>query len=170
MMENHGFAQVISNANMPFTNKYAQKVNSARKYFAVGHPSLTNYLEVVGGSNFGIRDDNSIKYENESEPPLFEMGNSFGGAAGNFGNGAIHSVGASYHPGPADIEVCTAIGIFMSAGLTPVILNLCMIAGALWLSKHLQTPILALGIATVSAFFAVTATRSVPFTSARRTP
>ena len=35
--------------------------------------------------------------------------------------------------------------------LTPVILNLCMIAGALWLSKHLQTPILALGIAIFAA-------------------
>lgn len=64
MMENHGFAQVIGNANMSFTNKYAQKVNSARKYFAVGHPSLTNYLEVVGGSNFGIRDDNSPDWHN----------------------------------------------------------------------------------------------------------
>jgi len=39
MMENHGFAQVIGNANMPFTNKYALKVNSARNYFAVGGPT-----------------------------------------------------------------------------------------------------------------------------------
>ena len=29
--------------------------------------------------------------------------------------------------------------------LTPVIMNLCMIAGALWLSRRLQTPILAMG-------------------------
>ena len=35
--------------------------------------------------------------------------------------------------------------------LTPVILNLCMIAGALWLSKWLQTPILALGWAILAA-------------------
>jgi phosphatidylinositol-3-phosphatase len=69
MMENHGFAQVIGNQNMPFTNKYAQKVNSARKYFAVGHPSLTNYLEVVGGSNFGIRDDNSPDWHNPTCTP-----------------------------------------------------------------------------------------------------
>jgi hypothetical protein len=68
-MENHGFGQVIGNANMPFTNKYAQKVNSARKYFAVGHPSLTNYLEVVGGSNFGIRDDNSPDWHNSTCTP-----------------------------------------------------------------------------------------------------
>ncbi|ODT91091.1 MAG: murein biosynthesis integral membrane protein MurJ, partial [Rhodanobacter sp. SCN 67-45] len=35
--------------------------------------------------------------------------------------------------------------------LTPVILNLCMIAGALWLSKKLQTPILAMGWAILAA-------------------
>ena len=35
--------------------------------------------------------------------------------------------------------------------LTPVILNLCMIAGALWLSPRLQTPILALGWAILIA-------------------
>ena len=35
--------------------------------------------------------------------------------------------------------------------LTPVILNLCMIAGALWLSKWLETPILALGWAILAA-------------------
>jgi phosphatidylinositol-3-phosphatase len=34
-------------------------VNYATNYFAVGHPSLTNYLEIVGGSNFGVRTDNS---------------------------------------------------------------------------------------------------------------
>ncbi len=35
--------------------------------------------------------------------------------------------------------------------LTPVILNLCMIAGALWLAPHLQVPILALGWAVLIA-------------------
>jgi hypothetical protein len=34
-------------------------VNLATNYFAIGHPSLTNYLEVVGGSNFGVRSDNA---------------------------------------------------------------------------------------------------------------
>jgi len=29
--------------------------NTATSYFAVAHPSLTNYLEVVGGSNFGVQ-------------------------------------------------------------------------------------------------------------------
>jgi len=69
MMENHAYKQVIGNPNMPFTNKYARSVNSARNYFAVGHPSLTNYLEVVGGSNFGVRDDNSPDWHNSACTP-----------------------------------------------------------------------------------------------------
>jgi hypothetical protein len=69
MMENHAYKQVIGNPNMPFTNQYANSVNSARDYFAVGHPSLTNYLEVVGGSNFGIRDDNSPDWHNSACTP-----------------------------------------------------------------------------------------------------
>ncbi|MRT95153.1 lipid II flippase MurJ, partial [Xylella fastidiosa] len=35
--------------------------------------------------------------------------------------------------------------------LTPVILNLCMISGALWLARLLQVPILALGWAVLAA-------------------
>jgi hypothetical protein len=61
MMENHSFGQVVGNAAMPFVNGQISnhQVNLARNYFAVGHPSLTNYLQIVGGSNFGIRSDNS---------------------------------------------------------------------------------------------------------------
>jgi len=69
MMENHAYDQVIGNPDMPFTNKYANQVNSARNYFAVGHPSLTNYLEVVGGSNFGVRDDNSPDWHDTNCTP-----------------------------------------------------------------------------------------------------
>jgi putative peptidoglycan lipid II flippase len=35
--------------------------------------------------------------------------------------------------------------------LTPVILNLCMISGALWLAPHLQVPIMAMGWAVMAA-------------------
>lgn len=40
---------------------------------------------------------------------------------------------------------------FALPALTPVILNLCMIAGALWLSPMLQVPIMALGWAVLAA-------------------
>jgi hypothetical protein len=58
MMENHGYHQILNNPNAPFINQLAKSANLAKNYFAVGHPSLTSYLEVVGGSNFGVRSDN----------------------------------------------------------------------------------------------------------------
>jgi phosphatidylinositol-3-phosphatase len=64
MMENHGFNQIVNNPNAPFANQLAKSANSAINYFAIGHPSLTNYLEVVGGSNFGIRSDNNPDWHN----------------------------------------------------------------------------------------------------------
>jgi phosphatidylinositol-3-phosphatase len=64
MMENHGFSQIVNNENAPFINKYAKSANSATNYFAVAHPSLTNYLEVVGGSNFGVHTDNYPDWHN----------------------------------------------------------------------------------------------------------
>jgi len=71
MMENHGYQQVIDNPNEPYLNSLIAngKVNLATNYFAVGHPSLTNYLEIVGGSNFGIRSDNSPNWGSTSCAP-----------------------------------------------------------------------------------------------------
>jgi hypothetical protein len=66
MMENHGYSQVMNNPNTPFINQYAGIANSATNYFAVAHPSLTNYLEIVGGSNFGNLSDNNPDWHNLS--------------------------------------------------------------------------------------------------------
>jgi len=66
MMENHGYSQIVNNPNAPFTNKYAKAANSATNYFAIAHPSLTNYLEVVGGSNFGVLSDNDPDWHSTS--------------------------------------------------------------------------------------------------------
>ncbi len=59
MMENHAYQQIIGNPDAPYLNRLAKRANLATNYYAVAHPSLTNYLEVVGGSNFGVLDDNS---------------------------------------------------------------------------------------------------------------
>jgi hypothetical protein len=59
MMENHGYREILNNPNARFVNQYARTANLATNYFAVAHPSLTNYLEVVGGSNFGVHSDNA---------------------------------------------------------------------------------------------------------------
>jgi phosphatidylinositol-3-phosphatase len=57
IMENQLDTFILGNANAPFINAYAQTVNQATNYFAVGHPSAPNYLEIVGGSNFGLTGD-----------------------------------------------------------------------------------------------------------------
>ena len=64
MMENHGYSQILNNPNAPFINQLAASANSATNYFGVAHPSLTNYLEVVGGSNFGVHSDNNPDWHN----------------------------------------------------------------------------------------------------------
>ena len=64
LMENHGYSQLIGNPNAPFTNAWSKEANLATNYFGVGHPSLTNYLEIVGGSNFGVRSDNTPDWHN----------------------------------------------------------------------------------------------------------
>jgi hypothetical protein len=76
MMENHGYQQVIGNPNEPYLNHLIStgQVNLATNYFAVGHPSLTNYLEIVGGSNFGIRSDNAPDWGSTSCTPNIATG------------------------------------------------------------------------------------------------
>src|SRR5450631_4751892 len=64
MMENHGYSQVVNNPNAPFINQYVRTANLAINYFAIGHPSLTNYLEIVGGSNFGVLTDSNTDWHN----------------------------------------------------------------------------------------------------------
>ena len=68
MMENHSYGQIIDNPAMPFVNGQIKsgEVNLATNYFAVGHPSLTNFLEIVGGSNFGVRSDSSPDWHNHT--------------------------------------------------------------------------------------------------------
>jgi hypothetical protein len=76
MMENHGYQQVIDNPNEPYLNSLIanHKLNLATNYFAVGHPSLTNYLEIVGGSNFGVRSDNAPNWGSTSCTPNIVSG------------------------------------------------------------------------------------------------
>jgi len=57
VMENQSDTDILGNANAPFINSYAQVANQATNYFAVGHPSAPNYLEITGGSNFGVPND-----------------------------------------------------------------------------------------------------------------
>ena len=74
MMENHGYSQVVNNPNCPFINQLAGMANTATNYFAIAHPSSTNYLEIVGGSNFGVLSDNYPDWHNATCTPNLESG------------------------------------------------------------------------------------------------
>ena len=69
MMENHVFSQISTNPQAPFINKLMGSANSATNYFAVAHPSSTNYLEVTGGSNFNNLSDQYPDWHNTSCTP-----------------------------------------------------------------------------------------------------
>src|SRR5579862_16401 len=75
MMENHSYQQIAGNETMPYINSLINgKASVAMNYFAVGHPSLTNYLEIVGGSNFGVRSDNAPNWHSATCTPNLETG------------------------------------------------------------------------------------------------
>jgi len=101
LMENHGYSQIVGNPNAPFANQYAKSANSANNYFAIGHPSSTNYLEIVGGSNFGDRSDNGPDWHNRSCTPNIVLG----------------SLTTDY---PSSDNVCPIAGEGMDAATPPI--------------------------------------------------
>ncbi|WP_294532465.1 alkaline phosphatase family protein [uncultured Rhodoblastus sp.] len=57
VLENHGFDDALFNGPSPFLRELARTQGLATRYFGVAHPSLPNYLALIGGDDFGIRDD-----------------------------------------------------------------------------------------------------------------
>src|SRR5262245_60868789 len=55
--ENHGYSQVIGSSSAPYINSLANANGLATNAYAVAHPSLPNYLALIGGSTFGITSD-----------------------------------------------------------------------------------------------------------------
>jgi phosphatidylinositol-3-phosphatase len=74
MMENHAYAQISGNPDTPFINSLMQKANLATNYYAVAHPSSTNYLEVMGGSNFNNLSDQYPDWHNARCKPNIASG------------------------------------------------------------------------------------------------
>ena len=54
MFENKEFGSVIGNSLMPNYNKLASEYTLLTQYYAVIHPSLPNYIALMGGDTFGI--------------------------------------------------------------------------------------------------------------------
>jgi phosphatidylinositol-3-phosphatase len=54
VLENHEYGDVIGNPDAPFLNRLARHGALATHYYAISHPSLPNYLALLGGSTFGV--------------------------------------------------------------------------------------------------------------------
>jgi phosphatidylinositol-3-phosphatase len=57
IFENKEFGSVIGNEKMPYFNLLASTYTLLTAYHATTHPSLPNYLSLIGGDTFGITDD-----------------------------------------------------------------------------------------------------------------
>ena len=57
VLENKSCAQVIGSAQAPYLNRLARRGAFASRYYALAHPSLPNYLGLIGGSTFGVSSD-----------------------------------------------------------------------------------------------------------------
>jgi hypothetical protein len=73
--ENKEFGDVIGNRGMPNFNRWAGEYALLTRYCAVSHPSLPNYLALIGGDLFGVQDDCTDCFVNaRSLPDLLEEG------------------------------------------------------------------------------------------------
>ncbi len=66
MMENESYSDLIGNSAAPIMNQLAQDYGSATQSYAIGHPSLPNYIELLAGSNYGVTDDGTPQSEDIS--------------------------------------------------------------------------------------------------------
>lgn len=69
MFENKEFGSVIGNPQMPSYNRLAQDYTLLTQYYAIRHPSLPNYIALIGGDTFGIDTDCNTCFINASSLP-----------------------------------------------------------------------------------------------------
>jgi phospholipase C len=69
MFENRDFQQVIGNRELPTFNQLASQNVLLTQYYAVTHPSLPNYIALIGGDLFGISSDCTDCFINQTSLP-----------------------------------------------------------------------------------------------------
>lgn len=69
VVENHSLRQM--RRGMPYLNSLALKYGYAKRYHAIRHPSLPNYLAIAGGSTFGVADDQPPAAHPIRKPSIF---------------------------------------------------------------------------------------------------
>jgi phosphatidylinositol-3-phosphatase len=74
MFENKEFGSVIGNPQMPTYNRLASEYTLLTQYYAIRHPSLPNYIALMGGDTFGIDSNcNDCFIDAPSLPDLIEQ-------------------------------------------------------------------------------------------------
>lgn len=68
VLENHGFDDALYNGPSSFLRRLSQTQGLAANYFGVTHPSLPNYLALISGDEFGVRDDNPSCFASDLRP------------------------------------------------------------------------------------------------------
>src|SRR5215468_10693961 len=71
--ENHGFSQIIGNPAAPNLNQLARRFGLATASFSVADPSAPNYVAMLGGSTFGIADNNAYYLHTVDRPSLMSQ-------------------------------------------------------------------------------------------------
>jgi hypothetical protein len=73
MFENKEFGSAIGNPQMPTFNRLAREYTLLTQYYAIRHPSLPNYIALMGGDTFGIDTNcNDCFIDAPSLPDLIE--------------------------------------------------------------------------------------------------
>ncbi|SRR5581483_2530316 len=57
VMENHEASSILGSSEAPYLNRLARRSVLLTNEYAIRHPSLPNYLALVGGSTFGVTSD-----------------------------------------------------------------------------------------------------------------
>lgn len=104
-LENHGYNQIIGSPDAPYLNHLANHGALATDYYAIGHPSLPNYLALTTGSTQGVTSDcNSCENAAPSLPGQLEAAHISWKAyfqsipAPGFGGNGVGSYSKHYNP------------------------------------------------------------------------
>lgn len=85
VLENHSLDAM--RAQLPYTFSLAQRYGYATGYRGVAHPSLPNYLAILGGSTFGVVDDHDPSSHPIAGTSVFGQALAAGHTAGLYAEG-----------------------------------------------------------------------------------
>ncbi|HTL90219.1 MAG TPA: alkaline phosphatase family protein [Leptolyngbya sp.] len=68
--ENKAYEQIIGSSNAPNLNRFAKTYGLATQFYGEVHPSEANYIAMLGGSTFGIHDDDAFYCTSKSLNPF----------------------------------------------------------------------------------------------------